>query len=212
MKTWRDLNHAHRVNTDAEMEVLESYAKEAASICGNKLAIEIGSYCGASAILFSQYFESVISIDPWGHETHTIGFDNNLGRNPYLPIYLENIEDFKLINRVFPIISNSNVLRVLSPLGASLIYIDGAHFYTTVKNDIKNSLPHLLYDGLMVFDDICKPGFGYPPFYDENPPNPHMSRVDPYIGVKQAVEEFLSISEFEIFAHSEGLMAIQRKK
>lgn len=211
---WRQIDTSHRVNSDAEMEVLESFARTARERTGSLLAIEIGGYCGASALLFSKHFEKVITIDPWGHEEYLIGFDKDRGLNQYFPVYMQNIEKAQLLDRVYPIVSTSIVLNALPRLGAGIIYIDGAHFYEPVRDDILRAIPHLHENGLLVFDDYMRPGFGYPPFYDkdEDKPNPHMSRVDPYFGVKQAVDEFLGRGEFEVFEHFEGLVATQRKK
>lgn len=211
---WRQLEGCHRANSDIEMETLEGMAKYASENSGNKLAIEIGSFCGASALLLSKFFDKVISIDPWGHETHGTGYDGNeKGMNPYFPSYMANISRFGLQDRVFPVVATSIFLETFSSLNANFIYIDGGHFYQCVKDNIQHSVRHLESKGLLTFDDMEKPSFGYPPFYDDpaTKPNPHMSRVDPYIGVKQAVDEFLAKGEFEIFEHKEGLLAAQRK-
>lgn len=59
-------------------------------------------------------------------------------------------------------------MTMLSPMAFDLIYIDGDHSYEAVKRDIEASIPCLLADGFLVFNDYTvREGYGIVPAVNE---------------------------------------------
>jgi len=118
------------------------------------------------------------------------------------------MERLELFDRVIPIEGTSKILDGLPRLGLQLVFVDDGHVYTACSADIRQSLRHLDYEGLLICHDYKRPGFGYPPY---NPDHPHHSPVDPYIGVQEAVDEAVKLFNLEVFDHFEGIVALQRR-
>lgn len=107
--------------------------------------MEIGSWTGVSAEIFAQYFKNVICVDPW-QSTVGINTEYDMGTveqkfhdriKPYdniTPYKATSIKAWK--DRIMSI-GNDHFLN-----GYDVIYIDGAHDYKNVKQDI------LLWKGL----------------------------------------------------------------
>jgi predicted O-methyltransferase YrrM len=174
---------------------------------GRELKIlEIGSFKGQSTAMLAQ-FGQVLAVDLWGNVDFGPKYYDEIGTHHYLS-FIGNMTRLKLIDRVFPITSTSSVLEFLPNMALDVVFIDAGHFYEDVKKDIEMSLPHVGSKSLMIFDDYMRPGFGYPPF---DPNHPHHGPVDPWIGVKQAVDELLTKGDFEIVEHYYGKICLRRK-
>lgn len=110
--------------------------------------IEIGAYAGESTIIFSKYFKSVITIDP---------FINNYDINDPACQYadFENVfqkfkENTKSIDNIFLIRKTSNMaFRKLKKNQYDFIYIDGLHTYKQVKKDIENYIQLIKKEGFI---------------------------------------------------------------
>lgn len=193
---WESLSSGTPKN---ELERLQYYCD---GISDPSLAIEIGSYQGASAALLAEYFPTVICIDPWGHEEplsseeRIASFVHSPGTNEYFPIYMANMERLGLWNeRVIPIVGTSKALSKLPYLGADLCFVDDGHVLSCCRADIKECLRHLKPNGTLVCHDYKRGEF----------------EVDPYIGVAQAVDEAIEIYDLEIMDHFAGICALVRK-
>ena len=129
--------------------------------------LEIGSYCGKSAIFIGSACKEngsvLFSIDHHsGSEEQQPGeeyFDPELidqatGKIDTLRFFRHTIADFDLENTVIPIIGRSAIIgRVWkTPLG--LIFIDGSHAYETVLSDYTLWAKHLTAGGYLVFHDV----------------------------------------------------------
>jgi hypothetical protein len=177
-------------------------------------AIEIGAHEGASGALLSEWFDNVISIDPWGKEDllspaeRTISFVGQPGTDEHFPKFMANMDRLGLWDdRVIPIVGTSKVLDGFPDLMAELVFADAGHVYAVCSKDIERSLRHLKPNGLLVVHDYKRPGFGYPP-YDPN--HPHHSPVDPYIGVQQAADEAIEKYDLRVVEHYQGILALER--
>ena len=159
-----------------EGEALYSYSKIATK---NGPALEIGSYCGKSAIYLGtaakENGERLYSIDHHkGSEEQQPGedyFDPDLvdktGKGiDTLPYFLETIRRSKLQGVVIPIVATSEEAYADLKLEFSLIFIDGGHSEEAAQKDYKLWANKLIVDGLLAIHDVFpnpKDG-GRPPF------------------------------------------------
>ena len=129
--------------------------------------LEIGSYCGKSAIYLGTACKEnnsvLFSIDHHtGSEEQQPGqeyFDPELlnpetGKIDTLRLFRKTIEDFDLENAVIPVIGRSEIVGRNWQTPLSLIFIDGSHAYESVLNDYKIWSKHLIVGGYLLFHDI----------------------------------------------------------
>ena len=135
----------------------------------SKLApcLEIGSYCGKSAIFLGTACKEnnavLFSVDHHtGSEEQQPGqeyfdpdlLDQETGKIDTLRLFRKTIVDFDLGDSVIPIIGRSEVIGRAWNTPLSLIFIDGSHAYESVLNDYQIWSKHLLPGGYLVFHDI----------------------------------------------------------
>jgi predicted O-methyltransferase YrrM len=113
-----------------------------AELARGKRVLEVGSYCGLSTICMAQTAREVVSVDPHdGRATpnpmDTLGeFTNNCFRYGVCPtIFIGTLDQFG------------------DPLPFDLAFIDGAHHYTAVRDDVARVRPMLAPGGLIAFHD-----------------------------------------------------------
>lgn len=154
--------------------------KALADLATGRRVLEIGSYCGRSTICLAQTAEEVYSIDP--HD----------GRGTPRPkgTYDEltgNLDRYGLRREVKAMVGTIDDMADLLP-DFGLIFIDGAHDYESVKNDIRHSLALLEPGGLIAFHDY------------RTTPGQHDGGWDP--GVTQAVDELIAQGGELLSTHS----------
>lgn len=172
---------------DAEARRLYLIAQEASKLAP---CLEIGSYCGKSAIFLGTACREnnavLFSIDHHtGSEEQQPGqeyfdpdlLDKETGRIDTFRLFRKTIDDFDLDNTVVPVIGRSEVIgRAWStPLG--LVFIDGSHAYESVLNDYQIWAKHVIPGGYLVFHDIF--------------PNPADGGQAPYLVYQKAVDSRL---------------------
>jgi SAM-dependent methyltransferase len=151
-----------------------------------KRVLEIGSYVGKSTICIAQTAREVVAVDP--HD----------GRGTFRPRetrqeMLKNLRDFGLVDKV-TILHPDNFDPVERDEAFDVVFLDGAHDYGSVQQDIDKVRHCLAPDGLIAFHDYrIKPG-------DVD------SRWDP--GVTQSVDELIADGGELIATH--GTLAIVR--
>lgn len=149
---------------DDEADRLFSLALSASKIGP---CLEIGSYCGKSAIFLGTACKEnksvLFSLDHHkGSEEQQHGqeyfdpdlLDKETGRINTLPLFLKTIEDFNLENTVVTVIGRSEIVGRFWQTPLSLIFIDGSHSYESVLNDYKIWSKHLIAGGYLLFHDI----------------------------------------------------------
>lgn len=129
--------------------------------------LEIGSYCGKSAVFIGEACKKnnavLFSLDHHrGSEEQQPGqeyfdpdlLDEQTGLIDTLPFFRRTLLDFGLENTVIPIIGRSETVgrNWQTPLG--LIFIDGSHAYESVLKDYEVWAKHLMPGGYLVFHDI----------------------------------------------------------
>lgn len=139
-----------------------------------ELAIEVGSWKGASAVHITKLMKKycspdarLICVDTWlGSPEHYL-FPNDPNRRPSLRLkngypqlyytFLCNMVRQKVDDIVIPLpqpsINGANILKQLG-LKADLIYVDGAHEYGSVLEDLRAFWPLLSDRGVLIGDDF----------------------------------------------------------
>jgi len=189
---------------EEEAEQLFSLALRAGKIGP---CLEIGSYCGKSAIYLGtackENHSVLFSLDHHtGSEEQQPGqeyfdpdlLDKETGRIDTLRLFRKTIEDFDLVNAVIPIIGRSEIVGRVWQTPISLIFIDGSHAYESVLNDYKIWSKHLIVGGYLLFHDIF--------------PDPSQGGQAPYLVYRKAVDS----DRYEEMPLFKSLGILKRKK
>ena len=100
---------------------------------GNGIALEIGSYDGASAIALAKVCQSVHCVDPFLEDPGTIG-----GVAPSVEQFLRNTGKYSNIH-----LHHGRSIEILSMFRSGLFdfaFVDGAHFFMAALWDILNCI------------------------------------------------------------------------
>jgi MMP 1-O-methyltransferase len=129
--------------------------------------LEIGSYCGKSAVYLGTACKEnasvLFSVDHHGgSEEQQPGeayFDPELlnketGRIDTLEFFRKTIAEFDLEDVVIPLVARAEIVGRFWKIPLSLIFIDGSHAYESVLNDYKIWAKHLVIGGYLLFHDI----------------------------------------------------------
>jgi predicted O-methyltransferase YrrM len=147
-----------------EGEALYSYAKQYTS---NGDALEIGSYCGKSAVYIGSAVkknnQKLYSIDHHkGSEEQQPGeqfFDPDLINKEgngidTLPYFLETISSSGLEKTVIPVVSSSKEAYQDLKINFDMIFIDGGHSEDAAQNDYRLWSKRLRPGGLLAIHDV----------------------------------------------------------
>jgi predicted O-methyltransferase YrrM len=135
------------------------------------LIVEVGSFLGGSAIRLAKLAEEmnliveIVCIDTWlGSIEHWSGDSCQLmhehGRPMFYYEFLSNIvqSGFRDVITPFPIDSSNGLLLLKKyNISVDMIYLDGAHDFMSVKNDLYNAQNVLRPGGYLIGDDWHHP-------------------------------------------------------
>lgn len=129
--------------------------------------LEIGSYCGKSAVYLGTACKEngsvLFSLDHHtGSEEQQPGeeyfdpelLDQETGKIDTLRFFRKTITEFDLEDTVIPIVGHSEIVGRTWQTPLNLIFIDGSHAYESVFNDSKIWAKHLIMGGYLLFHDI----------------------------------------------------------
>lgn len=129
--------------------------------------LEIGSYCGKSAVYLGTACREtgsiLFSIDHHcGSEEQQPGeeyfdpelLDRETGKIDTLRFFRKAIADFDLEDTVATLIGRSEIVGKYWQTPLSLVFIDGSHAYESVRTDYEIWSKHVLPEGYLVFHDI----------------------------------------------------------
>ena len=149
---------------EREANCLYKLALKAAKIAP---CLEIGSYCGKSAIYLGAACKKtssvLFSIDHHGgSEEQQPGeayYDPELlnketGKVDTLEFFRTTITEFDLEDVVIPIVARAEIVGRFWKIPLSLIFIDGSHAYESVLSDYKIWAKNLIVGGYLLFHDI----------------------------------------------------------
>lgn len=159
-------NNIRSFVTKEEKQILYHYAL---SLSPNCIAVEIGSYLGASSSCLAEALaknqNKLICIDTW---------NNDAVSDAKADVYSDWENSVKLYRtNITPIRGFSYDVIDLIPNNISLLFIDGDHSYEGVKKDILLYLPKMKKDGILIMHDWTQ------------------------VGVKAVIEEFVQSSEIK---------------
>ena len=168
--------------------------------------LEIGSYCGKSAVYLGRGCIAsgsvLFSLDHHnGSEEQQPGqeyfdpelYDNKRGKVDTLPHFRETIEKANLTKTVIAIAADSETVARFWKTPLSLIFIDGSHAYESVKKDYLHWAPHIMRGGALAFHDIFE--------------NPEEGGQAPFLVYSEA----LSSDEFEFYQRTGSLRVLKKK-
>lgn len=145
---------------------------EALYRCAREMAaegpcLEIGSYCGKSALYLGSACKAaggvLFSIDHHrGSEEQQPGegyFDAELFdfadlRIDTLPFFRRTLEAADLTETVIPVVCAAEVAARAWATPLALVFIDGGHAYETVLADYRRWHPHVMVGGRLLFHDL----------------------------------------------------------
>ncbi|MDY6905564.1 MAG: class I SAM-dependent methyltransferase [Thermodesulfobacteriota bacterium] len=149
---------------DAEADHLYEIARLAAPMGP---CLEIGSYCGKSAICIGtacrETGNTLFSIDHHqGSEEQQPGeayfdpslFDYAKGRVNTAPAFLTAIESAGLTDTVAPMICTSKTAARCWAMPLGFVFIDGSHAFEAAETDYKCWSPHIAPGGFLLIHDI----------------------------------------------------------
>lgn len=122
----------------------KSQADELRKVANGKVCLEIGGYCGRSAIAMAETATVVYSLD-WHLGDAGIGIGNDT-----LSTMRENVKKKQTETLICPVVMLVGTTNQLSPLFAErcvdVVYVDGAHDFESAKTDFEFA-KRILKDG-----------------------------------------------------------------
>jgi predicted O-methyltransferase YrrM len=148
--------NADAISTFTNKRELGALYNLAAACPQGALALEIGSYLGASSCYLAAGLArvngSLICVDTWQNETMPDGERDTFAE------FQKNTNGAK--DRIATLRKRSEEIsddEIRSPL--NLVFIDGDHSYAGVKNDFECVQKWLAEDGIIAFHDFSHPNF-----------------------------------------------------
>ncbi len=139
----------------------------AASVTVDGPMLEIGSYCGKSAVYLgaaARTRDSVLfSVDHHrGSEENQAGWDwhepdlvdKEIGKMDTLPIFRRTIHDAGLEGTVIAVVADSPTLARHWTIPLSLLFIDGGHGEDSAHRDYEFWTPHVRTGGMLLIHDV----------------------------------------------------------
>ncbi|WP_110241359.1 class I SAM-dependent methyltransferase [Nocardioides gilvus] len=143
-------------------------------------ALEVGTYCGKSAVYLGaaalEVNGTVFTVDHHhGSEENQAGWEHHdtelvdprTGRMDTLPFFRRTIEDAGLEGHVIAVVGQSRTVAQHWRTPLSLLFIDGGHSEEHAQNDYSGWANWIQADGILVIHDVFeKPADGgQPPFH-----------------------------------------------
>ncbi len=143
-------------------------------------ALEVGTYCGKSAIYLGaaarEVGGTVVTVDHhrgseenqagWEHHDPTL-VDERLGLMDTLPVFRATLADAGLEEHVVAVVGRSTTVSALWRTPLSLLFIDGGHAEEHAQNDYTGWARWLQPGGLLVIHDVFPDPAdgGQPPYH-----------------------------------------------
>jgi len=176
-----------------ELEFLESVVEKQwrAFDRAGLLGIEIGSFHGQSTVMLAQYCQKLFVIDLWGSLADGINSYGDIGQKTFLP-FIQNIVKYGLVDRVFPIVSTSNVLDGLPSFNFDFAFVDGDHTVQGCTQDLWAVEWHLHDEAKLIVHDYGGP----------------CGKAHTVI---EAVDAFIEATEWEVTQQFQAMAVLERK-
>jgi MMP 1-O-methyltransferase len=144
-------------------------------------ALEVGTYCGKSAVYLGaaarEVGGTVFTVDHhrgseenqagWEHHDATL-VDQETGRMDTLPVFRRTIERAGLEDQVIAVVGKSPAVAALWQTPLSLLFIDGGHGEEPARTDYQAWTPKVMGGGYLVIHDVFPdPADGGRPPYEQ---------------------------------------------
>ncbi len=153
----------------------------ASSVAHDGPLLEVGSYCGKSAIVLGDVAEAAGSVlfsvdhhrgseeNQSGWEHHDIDVvDPATGRMDTLPFFRRAIEAAELERSVLSVVGPSAVVAAAWRTSLAFLFIDGGHGVEPARLDFEGWTPHVQSGGLLAIHDVFPdPADGGRPPYEQ---------------------------------------------
>jgi predicted O-methyltransferase YrrM len=167
----RDLLRAARAAKgfmpEAEGRALYETALEYGGRTGGGLLLEIGSYCGKSAVYLGAAARhtgaTVVTVDHHhGSEENQAGWEHHdpslvdplTGRMDTLPVFRKTITTAGLEDHVVAIVGTSRTVAAFWRTPLALLFIDGGHAEDLAQADYESWAPWIATGGALVIHDV----------------------------------------------------------
>jgi len=130
-------------------------------------ALEVGTYCGKSAIYLGAAARAVggtvFTVDHhrgseenqagWEHHDASL-VDDEFGQMDTLPVFRRTLKRAGLEDQVVAVVGKSTTVSALWRTPLSLLFIDGGHAEEHAQNDYSGWAPWVMPGGLLVIHDV----------------------------------------------------------
>jgi predicted O-methyltransferase YrrM len=149
LNSWKHWQHAKRIFSHLTNEEKRILFRLARGLPKNALAVEIGSYLGASSCFLSLGLKArsgrLICVDTWQNDSMSEDKRDTFAE------FSANTRPFRDI--ITPLRGRSEVLGVEFKEKISLLFLDGDHSYEAVSRDFFTWLPHMVKPAIIVLHD-----------------------------------------------------------
>lgn len=123
--------------------------------------IELGSFTGASTIVFTSANRHVHAVDAWSWSVADVGAYKTSGRDPdeVYRQFVSNLRQFNVEGRVTTHRGLTHEIGRLWGQEGAILWIDAGHRYADVRGDVDIWSPHLHPDGLLIMHDVTSGKF-----------------------------------------------------
>ena len=142
-----------------ELKILAA-ASTLAPVFPHVIAVEIGTYVGATAVFLATVLRElgrqmpILSIDAFSRvQPDALNPQGNLSE------YLDNIKAYSVEGVCMPLVALSADAAVMVPSRIGLLIVDGGHAYPIVNSDLELYTPKIPEGGILFLDDY---GPAYP--------------------------------------------------
>jgi len=129
------------------------------AVCGDREVVEVGTWMGATAIRLADAGFLVHAIDHWRGSRSDYHIEVNwviadeLSPRTCFEIFARNVGS-RLFRTIWPHVGSSATYATIWPRPVRLVFIDAAHDYESVRNDIESWWPHVLPGGVLCGHDF----------------------------------------------------------
>ncbi len=159
----------------------EALRRAASTVAGAGPMLEVGAYCGKSAVLLGDVAEAagsvLFSVDHhrgseenqagWEHHDREV-VDASTGRMDTLPFFRRAIEAARLEHHVIAVVGHSAEVAAAWRTPLAFCFLDGGHGAEPARRDYVGWTPHVMPGGLLAIHDVFPdPADGGRPPYEE---------------------------------------------
>lgn len=159
----------------------EALRRAAVAVAGSGPLLEVGAYCGKSAILLGDVAEAagsvLFSVDHHrGSEENQAGWEHHdpevvdavTGRMDTLPFFRRAVAAAGLERQVIAVVGHSSEIAAAWRTPLALCFIDGGHGREPARLDFAGWTPHVMVGGTLAIHDVfADPADGGRPPYEE---------------------------------------------